>query len=145
MDRFPEPMVSGLSPDPWTDPSSERAAGSPERSHPMPRFFARHAVCAALLASSLSSAPARAGGPVDTSFQAWRGCLASAFSLRASLSGATLAADAAFRECRENETAYLAALSASPLLDDEDVSRVRPALLVRTKQWLLTSRGNRSL
>jgi hypothetical protein len=87
----------------------------------------------------LAPVPAAAGGVADL-HGAWRGCLHRSFGLQASLSGRMLAADAALRSCRGAEDAYLAALSASPLLDVEDVGRVRPALLMRAKDWLLGRR-----
>lgn len=71
---------------------------------------------------------------------AWRVCLHRSFGLQASLSGRMPAADAALRACRDAEEAYLAALSASPLLDGDDVARVRPALLMRARDWLLGRR-----
>jgi hypothetical protein len=83
--------------------------------------------------------PAAAGGVAEL-HGAWRGCLHRSFGLQASLSGRMIAADAALRQCREAEEAYLAALSTSPLLDAEDVGRVRPALLMRAKDWLLGRR-----
>ncbi|WP_244480666.1 hypothetical protein [Methylobacterium sp. Leaf399] len=83
-----------------------------------------------------SAIPASAGD-VATLHATWRGCLERSFSLQAVLTSRTLAADTAVRTCRESETAYLAALSTSPLVDDDDVARVRPALLQRARGWLL--------
>lgn len=73
--------------------------------------------------------------------QAWRGCLNRNFGLQAVLTSRTLAAEAALKSCRLSEGAYLAALSTSPLVDGEDVARVRPALLQRAKGWLLGQSG----
>ena len=69
---------------------------------------------------------------------AWRGCLHRSFGLQAVLTSRTLAADTALKACRRSESAYLSALSASPLVDGDDVARVRPALLQRARGWLLT-------
>lgn len=103
-----------------------------------------------LVASAMLAAPAAAetvgtsGAGASTgagaSHTAWRDCLRQAYGLRASLSSPDLAADAALRACREAETAYLAALSTSPMLDAEDVTRVRPALVTKARAWL-TGRG----
>lgn len=91
------------------------------------------------------AAPVLAQGGVSDRHDAWRACLADAFTLRAALSGRTSAAEAALGECRESETAYLSALSSSPLVDEDDVTRVRPALLVRARTWLLSGKTSRSL
>lgn len=74
---------------------------------------------------------------VATLHSSWRGCLQRHFGLQAVLTSRTFAAESAVKSCRGSEAAYLAALSTSPLLDDEDVSRVRPALIQRAKGWLL--------
>ncbi|GEP11579.1 hypothetical protein [Methylobacterium gnaphalii] len=97
---------------------------------------------ASLLAAA---APALAETSVGERHEAWRGCLSDAFTLRATLSSRALAADMALRECRDSETAYLSALSQSPLVDEDDVDRVRPALLIRARTWLLTTKTSRSL
>lgn len=93
--------------------------------------------------------PVVASGPrsddVAALHAAWQGCLHRSFGLRASLTSPNLAADDALRACRGPEEAYLAALSVSPLLDDADVTRVRPALLARARGWLLGQRPSRSL
>ncbi|GJE26768.1 hypothetical protein [Methylobacterium organophilum] len=103
----------------------------------------------ALIALALLAAPAaRAEGPAGAAGQshaAWQSCLREAYGLKAALSGKTLAADAALRECRDRENAYLAALSTSPLLDDEDVARVRPALVARARIWLMGRAPTRQL
>jgi len=96
----------------------------------------------ALLATATA---ARADTPEGIRYGAWQVCLRQSFDERAALSGRGLAADAALRECRDSEGAYLAALSASPLLDGEDVSRARPALLARARIWLLGQAGTREL
>lgn len=106
------------------------------------RANARLLVLACALAFAGS---ALAEGSVSTRHDAWHSCLVDAFTLRATLSGRDLAAETALRECRESETAYLSALSGSPLVDEEDVSRVRPALLVRARTWLLSAKPSRSL
>jgi hypothetical protein len=81
--------------------------------------------------------PAQADGEVAALHSAWRGCLHRTFGLQAALTGRALAADTALRSCRESESAYLTALAASPLVDGDDVARVRPALLQRARGWLL--------
>ena len=86
--------------------------------------------------AGLGCAPAMAGEAADR-HAAWQGCLSRNFSVQAAMTGRTLAADAALRNCRGAETAYLTALSASPLLDPEDVARARPALLVRARNGLV--------
>ena len=97
------------------------------------------ALCLALLAG-----PALADS-VGTQHAAWQACLHQAFSLQATLSSRVLAADQALRECRESEGAYLAALGSSPLVDDEDVARIRPTLLARARGELLGARADRQL
>ena len=98
----------------------------------------RPILSAAALGLALCAATgARAESPVGVQAAAWQACLTDAFALQAVLSSRTLAADSALRECRERESAYLAALSASPLVDGEDVARVRPALLARARSQLL--------
>ncbi|MBO1018430.1 hypothetical protein IPV08_00405 [Methylobacterium sp. SD274] len=74
---------------------------------------------------------------VATLHSSWRGCLQRHFGLQTVLTSRTFAAESAVKSCRGSEAAYLAALSTSPLLGDEDVSRVRPALIQRAKGWLL--------
>lgn len=93
----------------------------------------------------VAAGSARAETPVSAQHSAWKSCLHDSFALQAALSGRIVAADTALRDCREAESAYLAALSASPLVDDEDVSRVRPALLARARGWLLGGERSRAL
>jgi len=83
-----------------------------------------------------STGVAEAGGAADL-HAAWRGCLQRSFTVQAALTSRTHAAEASVRACKASEAAYLAALSASPLLDDEDVARARPDLIQRAKGWLL--------
>ncbi|WP_336485886.1 hypothetical protein [Methylobacterium nigriterrae] len=92
----------------------------------------------------LSSLPAAAGEVADL-HGAWRGCLHRSFGIQAALTSRLLAADMALRACREAEGAYLTALSASPLVDGDDVARVRPALVMRAKDWLLGRRPSPTL
>jgi hypothetical protein len=97
----------------------------------------------AVLLAAASAARAEPPAPVSdaaASHAAWHDCLRQAYGLRATLSGRDLAADAALRACRGAENAYLAALSTSPLLDADDVTRVRPALVIKARAWL-TGRG----
>ncbi len=94
------------------------------------------AVAAVTLAITQAAA-AETRSPVANLHAAWQSCLRDAFSLKASLSSPSLAADAALRECRPSETAYLDTLSLSPLLDEEDVAKARPALVARARLWLI--------
>ncbi|WP_430911262.1 hypothetical protein [Methylobacterium sp. sgz302541] len=97
---------------------------------------------ASLLA--LSSLPALAGEAAER-HAAWQGCLSRSFALQSAMTGRRLAADAALRQCRQAETAYLDALAASPLLDPEDVARARPMLLVRAREGLVARAANPDL
>jgi hypothetical protein len=76
---------------------------------------------------------------------AWRACLHRNFVLQVALSSRVIAADQALRTCRPSEQAYLTALSDSPLVDGDDVARVRPDLLLRAKGWLLAGGPQRPL
>ncbi|MFD0934463.1 hypothetical protein ACFQ12_04595, partial [Methylobacterium trifolii] len=80
----------------------------------------RLALAGILGALLLGQAAASAGEAADR-HALWRGCLDRNFGVQATPSGRTLAADAALRSCREAEAAYLTALSASPLLDGEEI------------------------
>jgi hypothetical protein len=91
------------------------------------------ALCAALV---LAPGSVRAGEAASADLT-WRACLGRAFQARAALGGRELAAEAALRACRSEETTYLAALASSPLLDDEDIVRARPALAERARARLL--------
>lgn len=101
------------------------------------------APAALLLSIPLALCCVRGGGSaqatqgVEARYEAWRGCLQRSFGLQAVLTSRALAADTALRACRPSEGAYLTALSASPMVDGDDVARVRPALLLRAKGWLL--------
>jgi len=97
----------------------------------------RNAPLLGLVLLAAATASARADGPERARYGAWQTCLKQSFGERAALSGRGIAADAALRECRESEGAYLAALQGSPLLDEEDVARARPALVARARLWLL--------
>ena len=94
---------------------------------------------AILLAGALC--PRAEAGEAEARQGRWRECLSRNFDLQFALTGRDLAADAAFRACRGAETAYLAALIDSPLLDDDDIARARPALSGRIRAWLIGSRG----
>ncbi len=94
---------------------------------------------AMLLAAALCARAA--AGEAEARQGLWRDCLSRNFDLHVALTGRDLAADAAFQTCRVAETAYLAALIDSPLLDDDDVARVRPALAGRIRAWLVGSGG----
>lgn len=93
-------------------------------------------VLVALLLFGTASSQAAAGDP-EIRQDSWRACLSRQFASHAALTGRDLAADAAFHACRDAEDAYLAALSASPLLDTDDVARARPALAGRIRAWLV--------
>ncbi|GJD30131.1 hypothetical protein PMNALOAF_1375 [Methylobacterium adhaesivum] len=95
------------------------------------------AVCALLLALPFGlSGLARAGETADL-HAAWRGCLQRSFTVKAAVTSRTDAVEASLRACKTSEAAYLASLATSPLVDDEDVARARPALIQRAKGWLL--------
>lgn len=85
--------------------------------------------------------PAQADSGAATRHAIWRDCLARNFRVQVELTARELAADAAFRACRAPEAAYLAALSGSPLLDDEDIARARPLLAGRIRAWLISNPG----
>ena len=107
------------------------------------RARALPALC--LLSAILSAASANAAPGVADLHGAWRACLHRNFTLQVALSSRVIAADVALRTCRPSEQAYLTVLSASPLVDDDDVARVRPALLLRAKGWLLDGGPQRPL
>ena len=100
---------------------------------------------AALLVIALAASPAGAESRTGDRHAAWQSCLAQAFSLQAALSSRALAADSALRDCRDSEQAYLAALGTSPLVDEEDVARIRPTLLARARSQLLGAGRSRQL
>lgn len=100
--------------------------------------------CAGLLFSCLNVGTASAGEVADL-HDAWRGCLHRTFGFQAPLTNRTLAADLALRTCRNSEESYLTALSGSPLVDGDDVARVRPALVQRAKGWLLGGQASNRL
>ena len=111
------------------------------------KTISAHAWCltgTAVLLTFLSAGSAQAGGVADL-HDTWRGCLHRTFALQSALTSRTLAADTALRTCRGSEMAYLAALSTSPLVDGDDVARVRPALLERARGWLLGAQAARPL
>lgn len=75
-------------------------------------------------------------GDAASAHTTWSRCLDHAFVERAAVTGRDLAADAALRACRGEESAYLAALSASPLLDGDDIAQARPELVARARAAL---------
>lgn len=85
--------------------------------------------------------PARAESGTEARHAIWRDCLARNFRVQVALTARDLAADAAFQACRAPEEAYLAALTGSPLLDDEDIVRARPLLAGRIRAWLISNPG----
>lgn len=90
----------------------------------------------ALVSGVLVSAPALAGDAA-AAHASWRTCLGQAYLTDAAFTGRDLAADAAIRSCRGEETAYLTALSASPFLDGDDIAQARPDLIARERVQLL--------
>lgn len=105
-----------------------------------PAYRASRNALAALLVIGAAASRAAAGDAAIRE-DSWRDCLGRHFALHASLTGRDLAADAAFHACRDAEDAYLAALSASPLLDIDDIARARPALAGRIRAWLVGGRA----
>lgn len=104
-----------------------------------PPYRASRLALAALLV--IGTASRAAAGDAEIRQASWRDCLSRHFALHASLTGRDLAADAAFHACRDAEDAYLAALSASPWLDTDDIARARPALAGRIRAWLVGGRS----
>ncbi len=90
-----------------------------------------------LIALALLVAPARADESAGTRHAAWQSCLDDAFAEQARTTSRSYAATKAVANCREPEAAYLAALSTSPMLDGEDVARMRPALIARARERLI--------
>ncbi len=90
-----------------------------------------------LIALALLAAPARADESAGTRHAAWQTCLDEVFAEQARTTSRSYAATKAVSHCREPEAAYLAALSTSPMLDGEDVSRIRPALIARARERLI--------
>lgn len=85
----------------------------------------------------LSAAPARAESVERARHAAWQACLDEAFADQARTTSRSFAATRAVSTCREPEEAYLAALSVSPMLDGEDVARIRPELVARARERLI--------
>lgn len=102
------------------------------------------AVCALLLAVSIGVPGGAWAGDAADRHATWRGCLHRTFAIETARSARIRAADASLRACEADEAAYLTALSTSPLLDGDDVARVRPALIQRARGWLLAG-GTRPL
>lgn len=89
------------------------------------------------LLAVLAAAPARADESAGARHAAWQSCLDLSFAEQARTTSRGYAATRAVSNCREPEEAYLAALSASPMLDGEDVARIRPALIARARERLI--------
>ncbi|WP_232627939.1 hypothetical protein [Methylobacterium sp. Leaf118] len=87
--------------------------------------------------ASLAALPAQAESVAVTRHAAWQACLDEAFADQARTMSRSYAATKAVATCREPENAYLAALSTSPLLDGEDVARIRPDLVARARSRLI--------
>ena len=105
----------------------------------------RPAAILALGVLTLVALPQAHAGEAADRYVRWQGCLSRGFAVQVAMAGRNLAADAALRHCRAAERAYLDALAASPLLDAEDVARVRPALLVRARNGLVARAPNPDL
>ncbi|QIJ74616.1 hypothetical protein GU700_08515 [Methylobacterium sp. NI91] len=88
----------------------------------------------------LAAVPARAESPEGVRHAAWQSCLDEAFSEQVRTTSRSFAATKAVTTCRDREEAYLGALAGSPLLDDEDVARIRPALIARARDRLMGER-----
>ncbi|MEH3118123.1 MAG: hypothetical protein PGN25_11155 [Methylorubrum populi] len=88
----------------------------------------------------LAAAPARAETPEGARHAAWQVCLDEAFADHARTTSRSFAATKAVATCRDREEAYLGALAGSPLLDGEDVARIRPALVARARDRLMGER-----
>ena len=101
----------------------------------------RSTVIAGCFALALGPGTSAQASEARDQHAAWQGCLERNFGVQALLTSRTLAADAAFRACRETEQAYLAALGTSPLIDSEDAAEVRPALVARARSRLLGRRA----
>ena len=95
----------------------------------------------ALVLALLLAGEAAEAGEAGTHYAAWQDCLNRNVRLQAALGSRVLAADAALSACRDAQAAYLAALSASPLVDDADVARVEVQLIARVKGRLLGRRA----
>lgn len=94
----------------------------------------------AAIALAAVVAGAQAGEAGDR-YASWHGCLDRHFGLRAAIGSRLTAADAALSACRDAQSAYLAALAASPLLDADDAAQARSALVARAKDRLLGRRA----
>ncbi|MGA4554903.1 hypothetical protein [Methylorubrum aminovorans] len=88
----------------------------------------------------LAAVPARAESPEGARHAAWQSCLDEAFSEQVRTTSRSFAATKAVTTCRDREEAYLGALAGSPLLDDKDVARIRPALIARARDRLMGER-----
>ncbi|MFJ7440739.1 hypothetical protein ACIQW5_24150 [Methylorubrum thiocyanatum] len=101
----------------------------------------RRVLLAGLPALALLAAfPARAESPEGVRHAAWQTCLDEAFSEQIRTTSRSFAATKAVSVCQDREDAYLGALAASPLLDGEDVARIRPALVARARNRLMGAR-----
>ena len=99
-------------------------------------------LAAGLLLALVAVAPAPVhAGEARSRYASWHGCLDRNFGLRAAIGSRPLAAEAALGACREPERAYLAALAASPLLDEDDAQQARTALIERARARLLGRRA----
>lgn len=88
----------------------------------------------------LAALPARAESPEGVRHAAWQACLDEAFAEQIRTTSRSFAATKAVSTCRDREEAYLGVLAGSPLLDGEDVTRIRPALVARARDRLMGER-----
>ncbi|CAO4170448.1 hypothetical protein [Methylorubrum populi] len=88
----------------------------------------------------IAAGPARAESPEGQRHAAWQACLDAAFADHARTTSRSVAATKAVSLCHDREEAYLGALAGSPLLDAEDVARIRPALVARARDRLMGER-----
>ena len=102
----------------------------------MPVLRIHALLLSAMMALALAPVAAQAGDAASAHLS-WSRCLDRAYGERAAVTGRDLAADAAIRACRVEESIYLTALSSSPLLDGDDIAQARPDLVARARAALL--------
>ncbi|WP_375466383.1 hypothetical protein [uncultured Methylobacterium sp.] len=102
-----------------------------------PAWMPRRALAARVAALVLAGASGASAGEAADRYAAWHGCLDRHFAFRAAIGSRRLAADAALQACRDVQAAYLASVSASPLIDADDAIQARPALVARARSRLL--------
>ncbi|KQQ27033.1 hypothetical protein ASF53_20395 [Methylobacterium sp. Leaf123] len=88
----------------------------------------------------LAALPVRAESREGARHAAWQACLDAAFAEQIRTTSRSFAATKAVSTCQDREEAYLGVLAGSPLLDGEDVTRIRPALVARARDRLMGER-----